>query len=133
MGRIKVRSPWKREDPRLEDIGKHIPNKSKKPAKPTRKKPAKPKPQKRVEYHAYIASKAWQRKREEAFRHHGRFCCECESQDMLHVHHKTYGRLGRERMADLEVLCVDCHALRHEREHPHRCDSLTSQFREIVG
>lgn len=32
---------------------------------------------------------------------------------MVEVHHKTYERLHRERMEDLEVLCGSCHGVRH--------------------
>lgn len=30
-----------------------------------------------------------------------------------HVHHKTYERLGEEKMDDLELLCSPCHNLEH--------------------
>lgn len=31
----------------------------------------------------------------------------------IHVHHKTYERVGHELMADLEVLCEFCHGVEH--------------------
>lgn len=31
----------------------------------------------------------------------------------LHVHHKTYVRLGKEHWSDLEVLCEYCHQEHH--------------------
>jgi 5-methylcytosine-specific restriction endonuclease McrA len=68
----------------------------------------------RVDYREYIESDAWRRKRAKALRHHGERCRTCGAVDRLSVHHKTYARLGHERMDDLEVLCVDCHAIEHE-------------------
>lgn len=35
----------------------------------------------------------------------------------LEVHHLTYFRLGREKLADLLVLCEKCHATRHGKSH----------------
>lgn len=34
------------------------------------------------------------------------------------VHHRTYVRLGRERLEDLEPLCAACHAKQHDRTRP---------------
>ncbi len=140
-----ARSHSRREDPRLVDLGELIPNKprsrrrngnvacSDKPKK--QKKPAKSKQAVFVAppYAEYMASKAWRKKRVEAFRYFGKMCCRCKSTRKLHVHHKSYASFGRERMRHLEILCEDCHALEHEAQHPFRCDSLSREFREIVG
>jgi len=65
-------------------------------------------------YLAYLASPAWKKKRQEAFKSHGRTCQRCGKRARrLHVHHKTYRRLFREEMADLEVLCIPCHKKEH--------------------
>lgn len=37
----------------------------------------------------------------------------CQSRFRLQVHHKTYARLGKERLEDLQVLCFNCHKLIH--------------------
>lgn len=34
----------------------------------------------------------------------------------LHVHHKTYERLGEERIEDIEILCRECHDKGHLRD-----------------
>lgn len=36
----------------------------------------------------------------------------------IHIHHKTYARVGRERMEDLEVLCEACHFAEHGISRP---------------
>ena len=51
-----------------------------------------------------------------AFRHHGRVCQRCGKRKGLQVHHKTYVRLFKERMEDLEVLCWGCHRKEHRKK-----------------
>jgi len=36
----------------------------------------------------------------------------------VHVHHRNYERVGKERITDLEVLCAGCHADHHGLETP---------------
>lgn len=61
-------------------------------------------------YKAYLKSKRWQAKREQVFRHYGKRCYACRmAPRILHVHHLTYERLGREKIGDLIPLCVPCH------------------------
>ena len=68
----------------------------------------------RTDYHAYIHSPAWGRKRQRKFGQVGRRCEKCGRDSDLQVHHLTYVRLGRERMGDLQVLCRGCHEGVHE-------------------
>lgn len=72
-----------------------------------------PKKQRKVIYAAYLRSAEWGRTRDLALEYYGGNCCLCHSTDNLEVHHRTYERLGRERLADLTVLCDPC----HERYH----------------
>lgn len=60
-------------------------------------------------YLAYLNSAEWKSKRNAALRRFGFRCERCNAKRDLQVHHKTYERMGYERDADLEVLCVDCH------------------------
>lgn len=62
-----------------------------------------------AEYRAYIKSPAWQAKRREVFAYHGRRCARCGTRFRLQVNHKTYERLGHERMEDLNILCKKHH------------------------
>ena len=67
-------------------------------------------------YRSYMKSFAWKQKREEAFRHYGWVCNRCNGTLKLHVHHKSYARLGDEKMSDLEILCEECHQKHHKAE-----------------
>ena len=42
-------------------------------------------------------------------------CCVCGNLNDLEVHHKTYKRLGREKLSDLVLLCKYCHKELHRR------------------
>lgn len=87
----------------------------------------------KVVYHEYILSSKWKRKREQKLREVG-YTCEnkhCGSNQGLQVHHKTYKRLGHERMSDLRVLCRFC----HEDEHADKVlptDPASLKFAEMV-
>jgi uncharacterized protein YlaI len=65
-------------------------------------------------YREYMLSKNWIRKKQEKFNQVGRKCEICGSVDEIHVHHKTYERLGNEKLKDLQVLCSKCHERIHE-------------------
>jgi hypothetical protein len=41
-------------------------------------------------------------------------CVLCGTSERIHLHHTTYERLGRERLADLVPLCHRCHSMVHE-------------------
>ena len=75
-----------------------------------------------MRYHDYIKSEAWQRKRRKFFSSKmwktypeglkaGKFVCYCcGSDNRLDLHHRTYKRLGRERISvDLICVCRNCH------------------------
>lgn len=62
------------------------------------------------EYERYIQSTAWRRRREAYFRFLGKRECEsCGTTRRLHVHHRTYKRMGHELDQDLNALCEACH------------------------
>ena len=88
-------------------------------------------------YRTYLASPTWRRLRDAAKDRAGYRCDACSRLSVegwrkvaqcpappwaydaftrcLHVHHKTYARFGgRERPADLVVLCDACHRQRHQ-------------------
>jgi 5-methylcytosine-specific restriction endonuclease McrA len=63
----------------------------------------------RADYNAYIQSPAWRKKRAARIRRDHYMCQTCGVRGYLTVHHRTYERLGRERMDDLITLCESCH------------------------
>jgi len=67
----------------------------------------------KITYNDYLESAAWrtlvkQKLVDAEFR-----CQVCNSQQHLHVHHRTYRNRGRENLKDLTVLCQECHSLFH--------------------
>lgn len=66
------------------------------------------------QYHTYIKSKEWKQKREQVAADAGYECVVCGRHDYhVHVHHKHYHTVGRERPVDLCILCARCHAKLH--------------------
>jgi 5-methylcytosine-specific restriction endonuclease McrA len=67
-------------------------------------------------YGLYYTSKAWKYLRWKVLlRDKG--CVLCGSKLSLHVDHKQYRGIGKDRLVDLQVLCADCHSkktLRHD-------------------
>jgi hypothetical protein len=69
----------------------------------------------RVDYHAYIASPEWKRRAEAAKKAVGYRCQVCnrgkDEGAVLNAHHRTYERLGHEHPQDITILCQECHEL----------------------
>lgn len=71
------------------------------------------------DYIDYMESKAWDKKRIKRLKKDSYTCQNCgEKNKPLDVHHKTYERLGHERMSDLVSLCRQCHDETHGKR-PH--------------
>ena len=65
------------------------------------------------DYTKRMRSASWRRLRDAKIRDAGNRCERCGASGhvvQLQVHHLDYTRLGHERLADLQVLCPDCHA-----------------------
>ena len=61
-------------------------------------------------YAAYLKTAQWKNIRAVMLKLSDGKCARCgHGLPDLEVHHKTYERLGKERMTDLEVLCRTCH------------------------
>lgn len=70
-----------------------------------------------TDYQTYILSDQWKRKRLLVLNQRNHHCERCRLYTYdLHIHHKTYERLGCERWSDLEVLCEYCHSQHHGYE-----------------
>jgi hypothetical protein len=66
-------------------------------------------------YSEYLQSDHWQHMRELAREHYGDACCLCGSLERIETHHRTYDRIGRERLSDLTRLCRPCHSKFHDK------------------
>lgn len=109
-----------------------VPCSSRMSAKVTFSKRNQPKPLKRWQYAAYIRSPEWAAKKA-AFKQsklwrNGRcFVC-CNRGVEMHVHHRTYVRLGNERLNDLRILCGPCHATVHMRSDSRSCSGMRRRW-----
>lgn len=82
----------------------------------TKKLSAKSDRPRRVSYKRYIMSRAWKSKRALAIAYYENTCHRCGGsfdESQIHVHHRHYKSVGREKMTDLEVLCRHCHCDHH--------------------
>lgn len=69
-----------------------------------------------MSYQEYLKSEHWQYVRSIAIERANGKCQLCSSVDGLNVHHNTYDRVGAEMLADVVVLCSECHGLHHGPE-----------------
>jgi hypothetical protein len=67
-----------------------------------------------MRYETYLQSSQWKARRKYILTAGRHRCQVCSSKDALHVHHRSYKRLGDERIDDLVVLCKTCHDLFHQ-------------------
>jgi hypothetical protein len=68
-------------------------------------------------YEEYLKSDHWQDIRRRWRETYG-YRCPCGSTLFLHLHHKTYKRLGKEELEDLIYLCRSCHHKEHRKKKP---------------
>jgi hypothetical protein len=64
-------------------------------------------------YREYLRTEHWKQVRLQALEYADYSCQVCNRAGEVHVHHRTYDRLGAERPADLTVLCARCHETHH--------------------
>ena len=63
----------------------------------------------------YYKTEWWRERRKEALEDADRMCDECGSKKTLHIHHKHYKSLFKEKEEDLVCLCKSCHEDVHGR------------------
>jgi hypothetical protein len=68
---------------------------------------------KEMPYSDYLQTSEWQEIRKRALKRAYYKCQICNSNGILHVHHRTYERRGEELLSDLIVLCEACHKHYH--------------------
>lgn len=67
-------------------------------------------------YNDYIRSPAWRAVKRRYAEQQPWICNICGTEDGLQLHHRTYERVGEERLEDLMPLCEDCHEMVHTLE-----------------
>lgn len=68
-----------------------------------------------LKYTDYLKTDHWNAVRKTAIKRARNKCSLCNAETTtLHVHHRTYERIGRERRADVIALCPKCHEKHHD-------------------
>jgi hypothetical protein len=68
---------------------------------------------KSLPYSEYLNTPHWRKVRDSILERDAGKCKLCNSDQQLHVHHRTYQRLGEEIPEDLITLCASCHRTFH--------------------
>ena len=71
-----------------------------------------------ADYRSYLFSKRWQARKAVFASKHPKKCYVCRSKVKVHLHHKTYERLGSERDSDMIWLCKKHHKNVHKSRLP---------------
>lgn len=66
------------------------------------------------QYHLYLQSDAWQKKKKDERLALDGGICAC-GLTATHIHHKNYDNIGKELMVDLVSMCEDCHNYIHQK------------------
>lgn len=81
-------------------------------------------------YASYLRSPHWVSFRARWYRRMGKPpCSRCHKPAALELHHRTYNRLGYERVSDVVGLCRSCHAKTHTFSKAKRSHSLQTAHR----
>ncbi len=64
----------------------------------------------KAEYHKYLASREWAKKKWAVRKRAGGNCERCHKNPIAATHHLTYERVGKELLEDLQGVCSECHA-----------------------
>lgn len=87
-------------------------------------------------YGMYLRSKEWRDLRRKKLEQENYTCqvCKIQYEDKdLQVHHRTYKRVGHEKLSDLEVRCDRCHSSGHGYSKPISTHKPTTITRKKDG
>ena len=71
-----------------------------------------------MKYKDYLKTEHWKAISKQAKENADNRCQLCNSGGELHTHHRTYDRVGKEKISDLICLCANCHAKFHDKDQP---------------
>lgn len=80
--------------------------------------------QPRQDYHQYLRTEEWKRKRQAVLVRDHYLCQGCLLRRAVDVHHTTYSHIYRELMFQLVSLCRECHDAVHNKLPPPEDDSV---------
>lgn len=82
-----------------------------------------------VTYKEYLESAHWADVRKRFYQHNAKQCRVCQTTNDIHLHHRTYKNLGREKMSDLVPLCGAHHDELHRKaKNLHGIEKKTTKF-----
>ena len=73
----------------------------------------------KTDYNKYLKSDYWKEVKEKIHKRDDYKCRLCNSDEDLHVHHRSYEFLGNENLDDLITLCRSCHYIFHKKNPQH--------------
>ena len=78
----------------------------------------------------YLQSKHWKQMRETVYEYYNHECQRCGDTiplEVANIHHRTYKRLGNEKVTDLILYCEKCHACIHKSKRKGHAQNKTIQ------
>ena len=75
--------------------------------------------QTRIDYNKYLKSDYWKGIKEQVHKRDDYKCRLCNSEEGLHVHHRTYDFVEIEKLEELITLCKRCHNIFHKNNSQH--------------
>lgn len=84
------------------------------------------------DYDTYINSRSWRARKLVYYATHDRVCAACGTDRNVHLHHRTYVRMGAELDADLTPLCEAHHTVVHQYHAACRGISLARATDTVV-
>ena len=78
-----------------------------------------------IGYPSYLQTNHWKNFRLEVIRERKNECERCfDVVEVPQIHHKTYKRLGKEKISDVTLLCPKCHKIIHNKRKEGRTESV---------
>ena len=85
-----------------------------------------------LDYNEYLLTDHWQENRTREIDNCGGRCRLCNYEGNLHVHHRTYERIGAELPDDVIALCGECHAIFHDKLEARKRYCFKKQAKEKI-
>ena len=92
-----------------------------------------------MKYKDYLKTEHWKAISKQAKENADNRCQLCNSGGELHTHHRTYDRVGKEKISDLICLCANCHKKFHDEaqevnyiEPPSNVEKLINEVKDTL-
>ena len=87
-----------------------------------------------ITYNQYLQTRHWKDTRKRFYKSKlcKHKCSSCGSTYKLNLHHKTYKRIGKERLSDLCLLCEECHKKVHNLSRNRKKLNLWKATKDLI-